>query len=718
MAAIQTIRKWGVALLVVIGLGLFAFIAEDFFRVFDTLFGADKRHVGQVYSEKLAINDYQSMIDEYTEAIKFTRGTTSLSDQEQDQLKDQVWQTFVNNQLIKHECDKLGLTVTDAELNNVIQTGTNPLLMQTPFVNKQTGRFDAAMLKQFLDQYQQMQTKPDQVPQQYMEYYQNLYKFWGFVEKTLRSNLLNDKYQALVGRGILANPISAKLAYDGVASKSSAVIASLPYTSIPDNQIKVSDEDLSKLYKKYKEAFRQFNESRDIKYISVQVKASPADKAALQKEMNGYAADLSKSEDNISATVAQSSSLVPYSGIALSKTVFPSDIQNELDSVKTGVVKGPYYNAADNTLNIVKLISTSQLPDSVEYRAVNCANTSGLDAAKTTADSIIKAVGSGAKLEAIAKKYGQNTQTTWLTANQYEGSQIDADNATFIKTLLSAQKGEVKKIELAQNVVVVEVVNRGTLKKKYDAAVIKRTVDFSKDTYTREYNKFSHFIASNKTFSQMEANAPKNGYIVQERKDQFSNEHNIAGIPGTKDALRWLFGDAKVGSLSQLYECGNNDALLIMYVTGKHKIGYRPETDPEVKKALTQLAIKDKKADKLIAQLKGKTLEQALAMPAASKDTLNGIIASNPGFITSTGGNEPALIGGICYGKVGKNYGPVKGNGGVYVFRINDRKPTGEKFNVRQYEQSVAESYYRTIGQFTNDLFTKAKVKDRRYLYF
>ena len=256
MAAIQTIRKWGIALLVVIGLGLFAFIAEDFFRVFDTLFGEDNRHVGQVYNEKLAINDYQSLIDEYTEAIKFTRGESSLSDAEQNQLKDQVWQTFVNNELIKHEAEKLGLTVTDAELNNVISTGTNPMLMQTPFVNKQTGRFDAAQLKQFLEQYDQMLAKPDQVPQEYIEYYQRLYKFWGFIEKTLRSSLLNEKYQALVGRCILSNPISAKLAFEGVSNKSNAVVASIPYTSVPDNDVKVADEDINKLYAQYKEMFR------------------------------------------------------------------------------------------------------------------------------------------------------------------------------------------------------------------------------------------------------------------------------------------------------------------------------------------------------------------------------------------------------------------------------------------------------------------------------
>ena len=189
------------------------------------------------------------------------------------------------------------------------------------------------------------------------------------------------------------------------------------------------------------------------------------------------------------------------------------------------------------------------------------------------------------------------------------------------------------------------------MKKKYNLAVVKRTVDFSKDTYSKEYNKFSHFIASNSTFAKMEANAAKNGYTVQERKDQFCNEHYVANIPGTKDALRWLF-EAKEGDLSQLYECGNNDNMLIIYVTGKHKVGYRPATDPEVKKALTQLALRDKKAEKIMSQLKGKNLQQALELPAASRDTLNGITFAMPAFVASTGGNEPVLAGGVSYGKL------------------------------------------------------------------
>lgn len=715
MAAIQTIRKWGVALLIVIGLGLFAFIAEDFFRVFDILFGSDKRHVGQVYSNKLGINEYQSMIEEYTEAIKFTRGQTSLSDAEQNQIKDQVWQTYVTEKLVEHEAKKLGLTVTDEELNNVIKTGTNSMLMQTPFVNKQTGRFDVTLLKQFLDQYEQMQAKPDQVPQEYIEYYQKLYNYWAFIEKTLRSSLLNDKYQSLIGRSIVSNPISAKLAYEGISAKSDAVVASIPYTSVPDNEVTVSDDDIKKLYDQRKDLFKQFGESRDIKYIGIQVTASPEDKAALEKEMKSYAADLEKGE-NVAGIVSTSSSLVSYASLPVSKKAFPRDIQNELDSMSIGSMKGPYLNAADNTLNIIKVISTSQVPDSVQYRAINCANAT-LEAAGSTADSIIKAIAAGGKFEDMAKKYNQTGESQWLVSSQYEGQTLDADNSKFIKSIINGATNVVQKVELAQNVILIEVLDRKAITTKYDAAVIKRTIDFNKETYSKAYNAFSHFVASNNTLEKMEANAAKSGYTVQERKDMFNYEHYVAGIPSTREALRWVF-EAKKGDVSQLYECGNNDHLLIISVTGIHSEGYRPASDPVVKDALRGIAMRDKKAEKIMASLKGKTVEQALENAAASKDTLNGITFSSYAMVPSTGANEPALTGGISYGKPNQNCGPVKGNNGVYLFQVTGRANTNEKYDQAQYEESVAESYLRCVGQYSNDLYRKAKVKDRRYLYF
>ena len=100
MAALQKIRSKGTLLIVVIGLALFAFIAEEFFRSIETSSNQSKQQIGEVYGENLSVQEYQALIDEYTEAVKFMRGVTSLDENEQNGLKDQVWQTYVSNKLI------------------------------------------------------------------------------------------------------------------------------------------------------------------------------------------------------------------------------------------------------------------------------------------------------------------------------------------------------------------------------------------------------------------------------------------------------------------------------------------------------------------------------------------------------------------------------------------------------------------------------------------
>lgn len=112
----------------------------------------------------------------------------SLNETQLASVKDQVWQSYVNNKLIAEQAEKLGLTVTDAEIQAIIDEGTHPLLMNTPFRNPQTGAFDKDMLKKFLVDYSNLSTS--QMPSQYVEYYQTMGNFWNFVEKTLRQSAL------------------------------------------------------------------------------------------------------------------------------------------------------------------------------------------------------------------------------------------------------------------------------------------------------------------------------------------------------------------------------------------------------------------------------------------------------------------------------------------------------------------------------------------------
>ena len=193
MAALGKIRSRGVILICIIGFGLFAFIAEELFRSCETTSNDKRQQIGEVLGEKVNVQDFQKLVDEYTEVIKMQQGHSNLNDDQLNQVKDMVWNSYVQNKIVEHEADKLGLTVTDDEIQNVLNEGTNQMLLQTPFVNQQTGRFDVNSLKKFLAEYKTQEAANSQTAQQYS----SIYKYWLFIEKNLRQQLLAQKYQML-----------------------------------------------------------------------------------------------------------------------------------------------------------------------------------------------------------------------------------------------------------------------------------------------------------------------------------------------------------------------------------------------------------------------------------------------------------------------------------------------------------------------------------------
>lgn len=714
MAALQKIRSKGKLLIAVIGLALFAFIAEEFFRSMETTSNQSKQQIGEIYGEKLSVQQFQALIDEYTEAIKFTRGVTSLRDDELNQIKDQVWQTYVNNNLVAYEAKKLGLTVTDGEMETVINEGNNQLLLQTPFRNEKTGRFDANMLKKFLKDYQEMQGKADQIPPQYMEYYQNLYKYWNFVEKTLRQNLLNDKYQVLLAKSLLSNPVSAKMSFEGRVNKSDALLAAIPLSSVADKDITITDADLKAWYDKKKELFRQTDESRAIKYIDVQVTASEKDKADLNKEMEGYAKQLQGNE-NVADVVRMSGSVVNYSTIPVTKDAIPQDIQKELDSISIGTVKGPYTNMADNSMNIIKLLGKVQAADSIEYRQIQVGGQT-VDAIRATADSIYKVLQNGAKFEDVAKKYNQTGEKQWITSKNYQGGQMDEDNTKYIKALNNSSVNTVENIEFAQGNIILEVTNRKAMTTKYDVAIIKRPIEFSKETYSKAYNAISRFVAANPTLKAMEANAQKEGFMIAELPDIYNSVHYVAGVPNTREALKWVF-DAKKDDVSPLYECGNNDHLMVIAVTDIHEKGYR--SLESVKEYIKMQVMREKKAEKIMSSLSNiKTMAQAISQKNIVTDTIKGASFAIPTFVKATGATEPALSGAISKTAVNEFCGPVKGNNGVYMFQVSKKYKDNEVFNEQAEENMQMQMNIRAASRFINELYMKANIKDTRYLFF
>lgn len=716
MAALGTIRKRGVILVCIISFGLFAFIAEEAFRSCDSAKNNERQQIGEVFGEKISVQEFQKLVDEYTEVIKMQQGQDNLPEEQMNQVKDMVWNSYIQNKIVAHEAEKLGLTVTDAELQDILKTGTSPMLAQTPFVNQQTGRFDVSALQKFLADYKAQKANPS-ANAQMMDQYTKIYNYWSFIEKTLRQQTLAQKYQSLLAHCFLSNPVEAKMAFKEENEESKIQLAAFPYSDIQDDKVKVVESDLKAKYDEMKARFKQPVESRDIKFVDIQVEASQADRAALNKEFAGYHTQLAAAADP-TEVVRKSASTVAYLGIPVGKDAFPSDIAATLDSMAVGATTAVKANKADNTLNIVKLVNKQQLPDSIQYRVIQVAAASVAEA-KTKADSIQGAISGGADFEAIAKKYGQTGEKAWMTTRQYEFAQsMDKDNKAFINALNTQAVNATSQLQLGQGYVILQVCDRKAMIEKYTAAVIKKNVDFSQDTYRTAYNKFSSFVSANQTADEIVKNAAKSGYKVQDLKDITTATHYVANIHSTREALKWIF-EAKEGSVSPMYECGNNDHLLVVVLDKINRIGFRGLDDPQVKEMVKAEVIKDKKAEMIEAKLNGVKNIAAAKSKGAKVSVVNQITFAAPVFVASAGASEPALSGAVSATKKGVfSAHPVKGNAGVYLFLVTNKSNRPVKFDEKAQEQKCRQKSMQYAGNFMNELYLNANVVDNRYLFF
>ena len=711
MAALGKIRKRGVILVIIIGLGLFAFIAEEAFRSCEATKNQQRQQIGEVLGNKINVQEFQALVDEYQDVLKMTNRLDNFTEEQLNRIKDEVWNSYVNEQIIQAECKKVGLTVTDEELQNIMKEGTNSMLMRSPFVNQQTGRFDVTMLTKFLADYKKNATNP-----QLAESYQKIYNYWQFIEKQLRQQTLAQKYQTLIANGLLTNPVSAKMAFEGQNQESNIELASIPYSSINDNDVKVEEKDLKAKYDEMKEMFKQTVETRDIKYVAFQVEASAADRQTLMQTMEDASTKL-QSGANPAEVVRKAQSQFPYTGIAATKRAYPSDIAAKIDSMSVGQTTAPFETKSDNTFNVVKLISKTQMPDSIEYRQIQVSGAT-IEAARQTADSIYNALKAGADFETLAQKYGQTAQEQWLTSDMYENSNaMDEESKNYLNAINNLGTNELKNLEFSQGNIILQVTARKAMVDKYDVAVIKHTIDFSKGTYSDAYNKFSQYVSENTTLEELEKNAAKFGFKVQERKDLLNSEHNVAGLRATRETMKWIF-DAKEGEVSPLYECGNNDNLLVVALTKINPIGYRSLDD--VKDIVKADVLQDKKFEQIKAKFAGVADMAAAKAKGARVDSVNQITFSAPVFVQATGASEPALSGAVAAAKQGEfSKNLVKGNGGAYLFKVlkkADRE--GVKFDEKSTEQRLKQQAMQAAGRFIQELYQKANVVDNRYLFF
>ena len=714
MAALGKIRKHGVLLVTAIAIALFLFVAGDLIRGGETLFHKNQQNVAEIAGEAVSIQEYQKMFDELQDYYEIVNGTSVSGEDDLNRIKDEAWQTYVQNTLIAKECEELGITVTDAEVAEIIKNGQSQLLQVPLFMNRQSGRYDYSIVQTFLNEYKTLKESGN-VPEQYEKYY----TYYMFAQKQIRNQYLTQKYQVLLSQIMLSNPVEAKQSFADRTNETEVILASLNLSKIADDKVTVTDDEINSKYKEDKEKYQQMIETRDIKYIDVAVTPSEQDKKDAEQAINESYTKLAAAATNTAAgnVCRQATSLLNFNDLLKKKDAYPQMIADLLDSTAVGTTTLPKYDAMTNTYYTFKILDKQTQADSVLYRQLAV---TGADeaASKASADSIVNALNGGASYSDIAKKYNQRSDSAWISTSQYQNGNYQADDITMLKTIYSLQPNEVKSIKLTNGYnIVVQVLDRKGAVEKYNVAAIVKTLNFSDATYNAACNKFNSFLAQNNTKEKIEANAEKSGYNVLSYPDVTSNSHNIAGIHGTREALKWLFDDADKGDVSQLYECGDNDHLLIVMLDEVNPKGYRPlsKVSPDIKSQL----VNEKKVGMLAEQLKGVKSVAEAKSKGAEVDTVNHISFANPTFVRATASSEPVVSAAASKATKGAFVGPVKGNGGAYVMQVVNKSKTSEKFDAKQEQEQNAQVYFRAVAQTAiNTLYLKANVTDNRYKFF
>lgn len=733
MAALQTIRNHGALIVGAIGLGLFGFIAGDLFNAIETTAAFNKQQAGEVYGTSIDIMEYQNLVEEMTQVMKMQRTmqgqSENLTDAELQQVREYVWNDFVRAQVIAKQAEEAGIQVTTADFQNALVKGeARSLSMMAAILGSKDGKLDFAALQEFLKTKEKNIALATQAQDGSLEAILAVDAVWKWTEKQLRKELLETKFYTLINNCCIGNPVSAQLDA-ATADQKRTVVAAFPFNAIADADVTVEDADMQEIYNAKKDFYKLYSQTRDVKVLDVEVKASTEDQVALTMEVNEVANALRAGNDP-ATTVAASKSIVAFNNVPVRKDAYRgmNDIYSRLDTATVGYVSPAFYTVADNTVNTYKLVSKATLPDSVLYRRI-FAVAADLEASKTLADSIATAVKGGADFAELAKKYQQPTDSMWIASAHYEGAALDANTAEMINLLNATKAGQVAVLKLNNNYsLVLQVLETKNPVEKYNLAVVKCKNDFSKETYNNELSKLNKFLSENTTIENIEKNALAAGYMVSERIVSAPDNSLEAEMSGAKEAVRWALDDAKVGDISRIYECGaNKEHLLVMAVAGINDGEYVAWDNKNVKPELERIAMQNKKAAKAL-ELVGtpKTMEEVAKVQQVVVDTISANFARNA-RVNYVGIAEPALSGAIARAKAGEFVGPIKGAGAVYYVQVLEELPSAVPYNEANALQQATQNFmsnimrYQYYGQpqevLLNTLMLDADVVDSRYKF-
>lgn len=704
MSALQKIRSKSTLLVGVIAVGLLAFVVPwgeitQFLNV-----SKDKAFV--VNGDVVKTGQYAQRIEQRENLERMRTRDGQLNEQQLAQVRDEVFQTMVTEKLLQEQAEKLGLYVTDAELNDMVHgVNVSPVLFEIPyFVDPQTGQFSREALNQFLAEITKADSNEPQVKAQQDE----LRSLWSYIENRMRFTRLEEKYASLVAGTVLVNNVEAKNYFEDSKDVATIAYVSKDYSDVDDSKVEVSDKEIKDLYNIKKENFLSKSPSRTISYFAKTVAPSEADYKEAETQMEEVKKELAVAE-NPGVIVNQYSSS-QYIDAHFAQNSLPTEIKNFVQTSSVGEIHGP--TRGDRNYTMYKFVARTVAPDSVKIQTIPVQSFDPTQAA-AIADSLQLVLKTGKSFASLAQELYPNMQG--MGVGEWYNEPMLAQ-AGIADQCFKAAKGEVFKIEMGGITSLVRIEDRTTPVTKVKVAVVNMPVIVSDKTNNSIDNEINKFLSENKEPANFEKAALDGGYNVISDAILFPNLHGLENIASSREVIKWAFNDSK----GEIKKFETKDARIVAVVKDKSEEGYLPVTNKEVHKLLKDEILKDKKAEVLIAEIKGKNAStlDALALALDSKVDSAKFVTFQTNNISKIG-YEPAFNVYAKQGKVNNLSQPLKGNSGVYVLNVATKNEEANEYNEAMIKNMLQGNYAQMLSYSASYmLMYKMDVQDNRVKFY
>jgi peptidyl-prolyl cis-trans isomerase D len=685
---IQSKQKWVFG---IIALALFIFVIEDYFRGNHS---SNTDTVGKVNGEKIKKEDFEQKLNLYS------RGG------DRNSIIPQLWQQEVDQIIMQQEYDKLGLVVSNKELSDLLYGENSPFKREKELIDPATGQLDVAKTKQIISNLKK--SKNTQQLQQLMEVYID-----PMVQQALRT-----KYQNLLQHSLYVPSWLIEKQRSENSAIASISYVYVPYSTIVDSTIKVSDDEILAYVKKHPQGFEKDEETRNFSYVGFDITPSKSDSSAVIDQLNNLKNEFIASKD-LKVFFAKNSSEMEYSDMYLGSKQIQQPVKDSLFKLVVGQTYGPYLDGHDYVL--AKMVGVKPIPDSAKVRHIlvsthskdetgNLVPVRDDETAKKRMDSIKALIAGGAKWDSVCAKYSDDGGSK-DKGGVYEYFATGSMVPEFNNFSFEGKPGERKVVKTAYGYHYIEILSQKGAQLAYNIAYMAKPINVSSETINNATTAAQQFAASSKTKQAFDDNAKKINKtpLLGEAKE---NDFNVQGFQGSaRPLVRWLYENG-VGTIGEPMQIG--ERYIVPIITAVNKKGL-PTNAAQVRPQVEPYVRNEKKAKQIIeTKFKGNSLESYSASSGSQIQRADSIVFTN-GLIPGIGNDNKVIGAAFNKSLQGKTSEPIAGSTGVTALKVEG---IGAKPNASLTDESIKETIlqgFRVAAGRVNEALKKmASITDNR----